>query len=435
MLKPHLDVSEGGELLIGDISTAELAESYGTPLYVIDENRVRENYRRFYEAFADLWDNVTIQYAYKANSNLAVCRVLRDEGCGAEVGSLCELKIALEVNTPGRQIVFNGNNKSEAELELSIKNDALVNVDNLQELEIANRIAGDLERKARVGFRVNPDVEAPTHPHIATGLRESKFGLDVRSGKALKAYEKASKMENVSVESIHSHIGSQILDPEPFVEQAEKVMELREKIGKEIGVELETVNLGGGLGIPYKPDAEEFPPEELATKVVSTIEESLKPQELSEPKLVLEPGRFIVSDASLLLGRVGYVKEKEKSPDWISIDAGMNALIRPALYDSYHHIEAANKVEAEKTETVNVAGPLCESGDYLGKDRKLPPIERGDVLAIYDVGAYGLSMSSQHTATTRPAMVMVNSGRAEIVRKRERCKDLTKLDKIPEWLK
>lgn len=434
MLKPHLDIDENGELLIGGMNTTELADRFGTPLYVIDESRIRKNYRRFYEAFEEKWDDVSLWYAYKANSNLAVCKVLQDEGCGAEVGSLCELKIALKVGTPGKQIIFNGNNKSESELELSIKNDVLINVDNLKELEIINQISDKIGKKARIGFRINPDVKAPTHPHISTGLRKSKFGLDVPSGKALEAYKKASKMENIRVVGIHSHIGSQILDPNPFVEQAQKTIELRNKIEEKFGVDLKIVDLGGGLGIPYKPDEEEFPPEELASRIVSAIEDFLESSKSSKPKLVLEPGRFIIADASLLLGRVGYVKERENTPNWVSIDVGMNALVRPALYGSYHHIEVANKMKAKKSETVNIAGPLCESGDYLGKGRDLPPVERGDLIAIYDAGAYGLSMSSQHTANTRPGMIMIKSGKAEIVRKAEDCSDLTRLDEIPEWL-
>lgn len=435
MLKPHLDVSGGGELLIGNISTTELADRFGTPLYIVDENRIRENYRNFREAFEELWDDVSIRYAYKANSNLAVCRVLQDEGSGAEVGSLCELKIALEVGTPPDEIIFSGNNKSEEELELSIRKGVLINVDSLQELELLGRITDGLGERARIALRVNPDVRVPTHPHISTGLRESKFGLDVPDGTALKAFERASEMENVIVESIHSHIGSQISETEPFVEQAEKMIKLRDRMRERTGIETEFVDLGGGLGVSYEPGESEVSPEEFASEIIATIEESVETLKASKPKLVLEPGRFIVSDASLLLGRVGYVKEREKTPDWISIDAGMNALLRPALYGSYHHIEVANRMNEEKTETVNVAGPLCESGDYLGKNRNLPKVYRGDLLAIYDVGAYGFSMSNQYLRKPRPAIVMVNSGKAEIVRKGERCEDLSDLEKIPGWLK
>lgn len=434
MLKPNLEINDEGELVIGDISTVDLADDFGTPLYVTDENRIRENYRRFYEAFDNEWHDVAVWYAYKANSNKAVCKILQDEGCGAEVGSLCELKIALDVGNPGNQIIFNKNNKFKNELELSIKNNVLLNVDNLQELDLINQLAKKLDKEARVGFRVNPNVKAPTHPHISTGLRESKFGLDVPSGKALKAYEKANEMKNIKIESIHSHIGSQILDPNPFMEQAEKTMTLRKEIYEKTETEIEIVDLGGGLGIPYEPGEKELTPEKFAKKITKTLEKQSKKTNLPKPKLVLEPGRFLIADSSILLGRVGYVKERKDIPHWIAIDAGMNALIRPAMYGSYHHIEAANKMSQEKTQDANIAGPLCESGDYLGKDRKLPPVERGDLLAVYDVGAYGLSMSSNHTGNRRPGMVMVKSGEAEVVRERETCNDLTRLDKIPEWL-
>lgn len=435
MLKPHQEINDDGELVMGGKNLVDLAEEFGTPLYVVDEGRIRDNYRTFYDVFSERWDDVSIWYAYKANSNKAVCKVLQEEGCGAEVGSFCELKIALEIGTSGRDIILNGNNKSKKELELAVENDVHINVDNLKELELVNKISDKAGEKARVGFRVNPDVEAPTHPHISTGLRESKFGLDVPSGKAIEAYKKASQMGNISVESIHSHIGSQILDTDPFAEQTRKMMELRSEIKEETGIDIEIVDLGGGLGIPYKPGEEKLTPEELADAIVSEVEKSLEEFGGTEPRLVFEPGRFIVSDTSVLLGRVGYRKGREGIPDWVSLDVGMNALIRPAMYGSYHHIEVANKMDLDKTEIFNIAGPLCESGDYLGKGRELPPVERGDLIAVYDVGAYGLSMANQYNGNPRPAMVMVNSGKSSVVREGEKCEDLTRLDRIPEWLK
>lgn len=434
VLKPHQEINESGELVMGGKSIVDLADEYGTPLYIVDEERIRRNYRRFYEAFSELWDDVSVWYAYKSNSNKAACKVLQEEGCGAEVGSLCELRIALDIGTPGKDIILNGNNKSIEELKLSIKNNVHINVDNLKELELIEEISEEMGMEARVGFRVNPDVEAPTHPHISTGLRESKFGLDVPSGRALKAYEMASRMENVSIESIHSHIGSQILDPNPFAEQARKMIELRSEIKEETGVEIDIVDLGGGLGIPYEPGEDELPPEKLAEEVISEVKNTLEKTGDSEPKLVFEPGRFIIADTTLLLGRVGYRKPREGVPDWISLDVGMNALIRPAMYGSYHHIEVANKMDEEKVGEFNVAGPLCESGDYLGKSRELPQVERGDLVVVYDVGAYGLSMANQYNGNPRPAMVMVNSGKSQLVREREECDDITDLDNIPEWL-
>jgi len=351
------------------------------------------------------------------------------------VSSAFELQIARRVGVPGQRTVFNGNNKSAAELKLAIANDVLINVDSTQELLAVDRIASELGRRARVGFRVNPDVETPTHPYIATGLRESKFGLDVASGQALEAYRMASEMEGVEVVGIHCHIGSQILETGPFEEAAEKIMSLVAELKSDLGIDIEYVDVGGGLGIPYKPDERELQPERLASSVVPIIDGAVKKHHLTRPTLVFEPGRYLVADASVLLARVGYFKDRQSMPKWVAVDAGMNALIRPALYGAYHHIEVANKMLAEHTELVNVAGPLCESGDFLGKERRLPKVKQGDLIAVFDVGAYGLAMSSQHTAQPRPAMVLVSSGRAEVVRQRESFDDLTRLDRIPWWMK
>ncbi len=435
MLKSHFSINEQGHLMVGKISAIELADRFGTPLYVMDEQRIRDNYRRFYRAFAKLWKNVMVCYAYKANSNTAICKILKSEGAGAEVSSECELRVALQIGVPGERTIFNGNYKSEQELELAITNNVLINLDTVQELHIVDDLASKLGHRARIGFRVNPDVKAPTHPYIATGLRESKFGLDMASGAALEGYRAASQMKNVEIVGIHSHIGSQILDTSPFEEAVGKIMELVGQIKKELGITLKLIDLGGGLGVPYKPEEKELPPEQFASRVVDIFRRAVEIHGLDEPTLVLEPGRYLVADAGVILGRVGYIKKRQGGPTWVAIDAGMNALVRPAMYGAYHHIEAANKMRDKHTELVNIAGPLCESGDFLGKDRYLPKLERGDLLVIFDTGAYGLSMSSQHTAKPRPAMVLVNSEEAEVIRVRESCDDLTHLDRVPAWLK
>jgi len=435
MLKQHFSTNTRGHLVIGGADAVELAGRFGTPLYVVDEQRVRENYRRFYRAFAERWPSVLVCYALKANFNLAMCKILQGEGAGADVSSENEIRNALGVGIPGNHMVFNGNYKTLSELELAVTNDVLINVDSLQELKAIEGLTSRLSKRARIGLRVNPDVKTPTHPYIATGLRESKFGFDVASGQAFEAYRLASRMRNVEVVGIHSHIGSQILDAGPFKEEAEKLMALVVEVKQRLNIRVQFVDLGGGLGIPYKPDDPELQPEEVAEHVVSVVKRVVEEKDLASPTLVLEPGRYIVADASVLLARVGYIKERPGMPTWVAVDAGMNALIRPALYGAYHHIELANKIREKNEQLVNVAGPLCESGDFLGKERRLPAAEPGDLAAIFDVGAYGLAMSSQHTAQPRPAMVLVNRGKAEIIRKRENYKDLTHLDQIPGWLK
>ncbi|MDI6884202.1 MAG: diaminopimelate decarboxylase [Hadesarchaea archaeon] len=435
ILKRHFKTNIRGHLTVGGTDTVELANKFGTPLYVVDEQRVRENYRRFYKAFASRWPSVLVCYALKANSNLAVVKILQGEGAGADVSSEYELRIALEAGIPGNKMVFNGNHKTPRELELAVTNDVLVNVDSFQELEAVGKVASRLGKRARIGFRVNPDVRAPTHPYIATGLRESKFGFDVASGQAFDAYKLAARMEDVDVVGIHAHIGSQILDAAPFEEEAEKLMALVAEIKEGLDIYLSFVDFGGGIGIPYKPDDRELQPEQVAERVVGVVERVVDEKGLGKPTLAFEPGRYIVGDAGVLLARVGYIKERPGIPTWVAVDAGMNALIRPALYGAYHHIELANKILEKEEVLVNVAGPLCESGDFLGKERKLPKVMQGDLAVIFDVGAYGLAMSSQHTAQPRPAMVLVNEGKAEIIRKRETFEDLTRLDQIPGWLK
>ncbi|MGQ9787874.1 MAG: diaminopimelate decarboxylase [Candidatus Hadarchaeaceae archaeon] len=435
MLKEHFSVNSLGHLVIGRLDAVELAERFGTPLYVVDEQRVRERYRRFLRSFSSLWPEVRIQYALKACSNMALVKILQSEGAGADVSSEAELRIALNVGIPGEMIVFNGNYKTHRELELAILNEVLINVDSIQELETIDKIARRLAKQARIGFRINPDIRADTHPYIAVGLRESKFGFDVLSGQALAAYERARQMDSVEILGIHANVGSQILDVAPFVEEAEKIMGIVSEIKEKFGIDIKFVDFGGGIGIPYKPEDKELPPEDVAEKMVDVVSKAVQDGGLVKPTLLLEPGRFIVGDSCVLLARVGYIKERPGMPDWVAVDAGMNALMRPALYGAYHHIELANKMTQRNEHLVNVAGPLCESGDFLGKNRKLPRVEQGDLVAVFDVGAYGLAMACQHTAQPRPAMVVVNGERAELVRRRETYDDLTRLDRVPSWLK
>ncbi|RLG40604.1 MAG: diaminopimelate decarboxylase [Thermoproteota archaeon] len=418
----NLWINEGGHLCIRGHDLVELAEKFGTPLYVVDAQRIRENYRRFRDAFSS-YPRVLIAYAYKANPNLAVCSILKDEGAGAEVVSGGELYIALKVGVDPEKIVFDGVSKGEEELRMAIEEEiGAINVESLEELRKIEKIASRLGKKARIGVRLNPDVPVRTHPHDVTGARHSKFGLDFKS--ALKAYEMAMKMRNIEVKGVHIHIGSQITQVDSFKSAALKLFDLASRL-RGMGITLEYLDLGGGLGVTQGKDHLK----EYADALLKVIREKAEELDLGEPKLIFEPGRYIVADSSVLLTRVNYVKEIF-GRKWVLVDAGMNDFIRPAMYGATHKIVPVNKPQGE--ERYDVGGPICESSDVFGRDVRLPKMEAGDLLAILDVGAYGICMSSQYNSRPRPAMVLVDGDKVSVVRERETYEDLISKDRIPD---
>ncbi len=422
--RDHLGI-ENGHLTIGGVDAVAMAEKFGTPLYVTDESRLRANYQRFQSAFPD----ADIYYAAKANYNLTILKILAQEGAGADVFSDGELFCALKAGISPDRMLFNGNSKTDAELEMAVREGVRVSVDSLDELRMLSKIAGVQGAEVEVAFRVNPDVSPKTHPKIATGLKTSKFGIP--HAEVVSAYKEALALKNIKPVGIHCHIGSQILDVAPFAESARKMMELVERVNK-IGVELKFVDLGGGLGVPYKPGEKAPSPSELADAILPIFEERTKSLGIA-PKLILEPGRYIGADSTILLARVNTVKRAYKN--FVGIDAGFNLLLRPVMYDAHHDIVVANKANQSPSDTYTVVGPICESGDVLASDRSLPKVEKGDLLAILDVGAYGFSMSSQYNGRPRCAEVLVCDGKAEIVRKRESYDDLLKNQVIPSRLK
>jgi diaminopimelate decarboxylase len=425
-------MDETGSLRVGEFRASELAERFGTPLFVMDGERIRENYRRFREAFSG-WGEVVIAYACKANSNLAVCRLLQLEGAGAEVVSEGELRLALKAGFPPEKIFFNGNAKSEREIELAVERGVKLNLDSLEEVEVVGEVCRRLGKKTEVGLRVNPGVEVPTHPYIATGGRESKFGMELETGEALEGFRLALK-EGLPVRGIHCHLGSQLLELSPFEEGAERVMEFVASLKERLGLELEFVDLGGGLGVPERPGERGPSPQDLASRILPVLRRWREKAGLKPFTLVLEPGRYLVSDAGLLLLRVEYVKPRKGRPTWVCADGGINLLIRPALLGTYYHMEMAERMGEEERETVNVAGPLCQAGDVIGRERRLPRPRRGDLLAVFNAGAYTFTMSSQYNHRPRPAMVMVEGGKVEVIRRRESCEDLWRHDSLPGWL-
>ncbi|MCL7476130.1 MAG: diaminopimelate decarboxylase [Methanosarcinales archaeon] len=412
-IKNHLEKRDG-HLTIGGVDTVDLVEEYGTPLYVTNEQRVRDNFRRYRKAFpgADMY------YAAKANGNFTIMRILAQEGAGADVFGDGELYMALLAGIPREKILFNGNSKTDRELEMAVKTGVRVSVDSLDELNTLSRIAKSQKRIMNIAFRVNPDVSPDTHPKISTGLKTSKFGIPHQE--VVAAYKEAIELEGVNPIGMHCHIGSQILDTSPFGEAINRMMDLVEQV-KRLGVDLEFLDIGSGLGIPYKKGEPAPTPQDLAAVVLPIFEKRSKAIGVNL-KLIIEPGRYIVGDTTILLTSVNTMKHAAKK--FVGVDAGFNLLIRPAMYDSYHHVVVANKVDVPVSSIYTVVGPICETGDILAHNRELPQVEKNDIIALLDAGAYGFSMSSQYNGRPRCAEVLVNDGQVDVIRKAETYDDL-----------
>ena len=415
----HLEV-KGGHLHIGGADTVELAKEYGTPLYVTSEDRLRDNYRRFAKAFKD----TQIFFAAKSNNNLVVQRILAQEGAGADAFSDGEIYLARLAGIPAQKILFTGNSKTDAELAYAVEAGVMVSIDSHDELISLSKIAKAHGKKMNVAFRVNPAISGDTHPKLATGLQISKFGIPREE--IVDTYRDAAKLPGIDPVGIHCHIGSQILEVSPYVETVNRMMDLVAKISKFI--DLEFVDIGGGFGIPYQKDVKAPAPQDYAKAILPLFRKRCKEIGI-EPELHIEPGRYIVADTTVLLTHVNTVKKAYST--FIGVDAGFNTLIRPAMYDSYHEVVVANKADKKIADTYTVAGPICESGDILAKDRKLPKVQKDDIIALLDAGAYGFCMSSQYLARPRAAEVLVHDGQAELIRKRETYDDMLQNQLIP----
>lgn len=387
-----------------------LARRFGTPLYVYSRAAILERYGELRRAFGP---QALICYALKANSNGAVCRLLSDQGAGADIVSGGELLRALAAGFPAGRVVFSGVGKTRDELELGVRRGVLTfNVESAQELDALEAAARRLRKRAPVSVRLNPDVDAGAHPHVATGRAESKFGVDFRT--ALALLEKAHKSPSLRVKGVQCHIGSQITALAPYARAAAGVARMIAALENK-GISVELADFGGGLGISY--DGEKTID---AAGLAKTLKGALRPW--PGVRLLIEPGRYLVADAGALLTTVLYGKETPRRR-FIIVDAAMNDLARPALYGAHHPIVPVEK-RGKKTVKADVVGPICESGDFLARGRALPPMEAGDVLAVLKAGAYGFSMSSQYNSRPRAAEVLVSGAGSRLVRRRETIKDL-----------
>jgi diaminopimelate decarboxylase len=426
-LPSHLTI-KNNHLHIGGQDCVALAEQYGTPLYVTSEDRVCEQFTSYQKALSARYPKVQVLFAAKANGNLALMRALARLGAGADIFSSGELRLALDAGMLPERLLFNGSSKTPADLRLAVEKGVKVSVDSLDELHQLDAVSGAAGKVTKIAFRVNPALEVPTHPKIATGLATSKFGIPHKE--IPSAYREALSCKNVKPVGIHCHIGSQILDIEPFVRAAEVMVRIAQELTK-MGVQLEFIDLGGGLGIPYHHDTDPAPtPEDYAAKVVPVFKAGMAACEIA-PELWVEPGRSLVADSTVLLTRVNSTKSAHKR--FANVDAGFNLLIRPAMYDAYHEVIVANNAHAAATTEYTVTGPICETGDILAPDRILPPLAAGDILAVLDTGAYGYAMSSQYNSRPRCPEILVKGSQAALMRRGETIEDITSTMQRPPW--
>lgn len=407
-------VYQDGVLHAEDVSLATLADQFGTPCYVYSRATLTRHFKAYQEALGD--HPHLICYAVKANSNLAVLNVLARLGAGFDIVSKGELERVIKAGGDPAKIVFSGVAKQademERALELGIK---CFNVESLPELERLNAVAGRLGRVAPVSLRINPDVDAGTHPYISTGLKANKFGIPVEQ--ALEVYETARDMEHVQIVGADCHIGSQLTELAPFLDSLERLLVLLDRL-RERDIIIEHLDLGGGLGVPYQ---NETPPEPFAY-ASALLERLARYEHGNEMTLLFEPGRSIAANAGVLLTRVEFIKPGEEK-SFAIIDAGMNDLIRPSLYQAWQNIVSVDTRDPRETSSYDVVGPVCETGDFLGKDRELA-IAPGDLLAVRSSGAYGFVMASSYNSRCRPAEVMVDGPEMHLVRRRERLEEL-----------
>ncbi|MBN2734924.1 MAG: diaminopimelate decarboxylase [Methanomicrobiaceae archaeon] len=426
-LPDHLSV-RGGQLYIGQHDCVNLAEEYGTPLFVTDEERLRSNFTRYDEALKKHYSDVQMLYAAKANGNLTIMKIFAQLGAGADVFSSGELHMALLAGMLPEKLLFNGSSKTKDDLKLAVEKDVKVSLDSFDELRQLNEIAGEAGKIAEVSFRINPAIDVPTHPKIATGLATSKFGI--KADQIVDAYRAAMECENILPVGMHCHIGSQILAVEPFAKAAEIMVKVAGEI-TDLGVRLTFIDIGGGLGIPYNHTTETAPtPEEYADAVMPVFLNGIRKLGI-KPQLWVEPGRNLVGDTTVILTKVNSVKTAHKK--FVNVDAGFNLLLRPAMYDAYHEVIVANKADHDYETEYTVTGPICETGDIIANDRMLPHVEDGDIIAILDAGAYGYSMASQYNCRPRCPEVMVFGDRSGIMRRGESVIDILNTMKKLPW--
>lgn len=430
LVSKNLAVNGEGHLTVGGIDTVELAHEYGTPLYVMDEDLIREHCRSFKQSMDKYYGGKgLVCYASKAFCCKAMCRIMLEEGLGLDVVSEGELYTALSVGFPAEKLCFHGNNKTDHELSYALEQGVgRIIVDNIFELDRLNALAEKTGKTANIMYRIKPGIDAHTHNFIMTGQIDSKFGFALETGEAYEAVKKAISASHINLVGLHCHIGSQIFDIDPFVKAAEVMLTFIAKIKNELGFEVKELNLGGGFGIKYTEEDAPVAYEKYMEKVSAKVAEVCAEQKLTQPFILIEPGRSIAAPAGITLYTVGGKKVIPNIRTYVSVDGGMGDNPRYALYQSKYDVEVANKADLPKSEVVTVAGKCCETGDLIGEGMPIQPVEPGYILAVLATGAYNYSMSSNYNRIPKPAVVMVSGGKSRVVVKRENLEDIVRND-------
>ncbi len=423
-------INSQGQIEIGGCNLMDLADEYGTSLYVLDEATLRNRCRSFVREFQQRYSNSQVVYASKAYINPALAKLFQEEGLGLDVVSGGELAIAQSVDFPLEQVYFHGNNKTPDELVQAVEsNIGRIVVDSFHELDLLNRIAGDAGKVQEVLVRVSPGVDPHTHAHTTTGILDSKFGFSIQTGHAAEAVRQAVAAENLDLKGLHFHLGSPIFELEPYGVATEVVLRFAADLREE-GLEMEEFSPGGGFAIAYTRDQEPPAVGEYADTIISALNSNCDSLGLPSPRLIIEPGRSIIGPAGVAVYRIGAIKDIPGVRKYVSVDGGMGDNIRPALYQAIYEVVVANKASQDPAETVTIAGKYCESGDILASDIMLPVVESGDVLAIPAAGAYCPSMASNYNLNPRPPIVLVKDGQSRLIRRRESYQDMMITDVV-----
>lgn len=430
MICDNISVNEKGHLTFAGYDTVELAEKYGTPLYLMDEDKIREHIRAYKTAMADCFPEGSMpEFASKAFSCKQIYRIMAEEGIDIDVVSPGEIYTAASAGFPMENSFFHGNNKTDADIRFAIENKVgCFVVDGEDELTALNRIAGEMGVKQNILLRITPGIDPHTHKKISTGSVDSKFGTAIETGQAMEIVKKALALENIKLCGFHCHVGSQIFESQPFTDASEIMLEFIAEVRDTLGYTAEILNLGGGLGVRYTEDDPEIDYGEKIKEVAEILNSQCDKLGLPVPKILMEPGRSLVADAGMTLYTVGSVKEITGYKNYVSIDGGMTDNPRYTLYESPYTVILASRANDEKDYTATVAGRCCESGDLIQEDIKMPKPCRGEILAVLTTGAYNYSMASNYNRVGRPPVVMLGSERDYVAVRRETFKDICALD-------